>query len=433
MRRDTLMRARRLAALGSAAVLALASPLRADEPSGGYRLGPGDVLQITVLGKPELSGKFRIGPEGALSYPLLGSLPIANLTTEQVVAELKDELSRRLPIRSAPAVEVAEFAGVFVTGDVEKPGQYAFRPGMIALELIALSGGLRRTAGAVDARALQLISAEQEVADRRLTLFAGEIQKARLEAEIAGADFQPADEGARREQGPPREDARKIAANEKALFDVRRKVLNDGLAALRQQRRSYDQEIAALQESIKLHDEELRLLEQEVENSQKMVDKGLGLLPSLLALKRQLSATRRDALDIKSYLARAQQRQLEVDQKIQDLTDAHIKESATALRELDVTLAQTRQRLRSAVSALAEVRAQLGQDSASPTRPVYKVARIVNGAYQESPVDEFARLAPRDILLVSREEVSAPGVKQASSQPRPSVEALAQPLASTGK
>lgn len=393
--------------------LLLASPAHAQEPPGAYRVGPGDVLQITVLGKPELSGKFRVGPEGAVSYPLLGDLRIADLTTGQVVATLNEELSRRLPLRSAPAVEIAEYAGVFVTGDVERPGQYVYRPGMIALELIALSGGLRRSAAALNARALQLISAEQEVAERRLTLFAGTIQRARLEAEIAGADFAPDREYAH-ERPVSAEDVRTILGNEKALFAVRRKVLEDGIAALRQQRLSYDQEIAALRESKKLHDEEIGLLEQEVANSQKMVDKGLGLLPSLLALKRQLSATRRDSLDIESYLARAQQRQLEVDQKIQDLGDQRIKECAADLRELDVRLAQERQKLRSSISALAEVQDQLGQDARSPTRPMFKVARVVGGAYQEKAVDQFARLSPRDILLVSREERNDASLSQTS-------------------
>ncbi|MFJ5486319.1 polysaccharide biosynthesis/export family protein [Hansschlegelia beijingensis] len=411
--------------------LLLASPGHAQEPPGAYRVGPGDVLQITVLGKPELSGKFRVGPEGAVSYPLLGDLRIADLTTGQVVATLNEELSRRLPLRSAPAVEIAEFAGVFVTGDVEKPGQYVYRPGMIALELIALSGGLRRSAAALNARALQLISAEQEVAERRLTLFAGGMQRARLEAEIAGADFAPAAEDDSRQRSVPADDVRTILANEKALFAVRRKVLEDGIAALHQQRLSYDQEIAALRESKKLHDEEIGLLEQEVANSQKMVDKGLGLLPSLLALKRQLSATRRDSLDIESYLARAQQRQLEVDQKIQDLGDQRIKESAADLRELDVRLAQERQKLRSSISALAEVQDQLGQDAPSPARPIFKVARVVGGAYQEKAVDQFARLSPRDILLVSRDERDDASLSQTSSAlPAPTGDPVQTPASS---
>jgi polysaccharide export outer membrane protein len=422
----------RLVAATLAAASAFPTSLRADEQPQPYRLGPGDVLQITVIGKPELSGKFRVSPEGALSFPLVGAIKIADLTTDEVVSSLADRLSRRIPIRTAPAVEIAEFAGVFVAGEVEKPGQYAFRPGMVAIELIALAGGLRRPAAPVETRALQMIAIEQDAADHRLALFAGQAQKDRLNAEIADADFAPSDEG-RSDGSIDRRDARSLIRNEKALYDVRKKVLGDQQAALRDQRASIGQEIETLRESTRLHNEEIALLEQEIANSQRMVDKGLGLLPALLALKRQLSATRRDALDIGSYLARAQQRQLEVDQRMQDLVDQRTKENALALRELDLTMAQTQRKLEASVAALAETRAQLGRDSIRPNPPVYKVARLVNGAYEDMSVDDFTRLAPRDILRIERRPNEAAAVRQTLLEAPALEEPGVQSLATNGR
>ncbi|MFC7053949.1 polysaccharide biosynthesis/export family protein [Hansschlegelia quercus] len=414
------------------AALALPAGLRADEQPQPYRLGPGDVLQITVVGKPELSGKFRVGPEGALSFPLVGAIKIVNLTTDEVVSSLAERLSRRIPIRSAPAVEIAEFAGVFVAGEVEKPGQYAFRPGMVAIELISLAGGLRRPQGPAETRALQMITIEQEVADRRLTLFADQAQKDRLNAEIADADYAPSEDGPR-DGSIDRADARNMIRNEKALYDVRKKVLSDQQAAFRDQRASIGQEIETLRESTRLHNEEIALLEQEVANSQKMVDKGLGLLPALLALKRQLSATRRDALDIGSYLARAQQRQLEVDQRAQDLVDQRTKENAIALRELDLTMAQTQRKLQSSIAALGETRAQIGRDSVKPAQPIYRVARLVNGAYEDMAIDDYARLQPRDILRIERRPDEAAMVRQTLLEEPAQAAAAAQSLATTGR
>ena len=39
----------------------------ADDESAAYRLGPGDLLEISVLGEPELSRTVRVDADGATS------------------------------------------------------------------------------------------------------------------------------------------------------------------------------------------------------------------------------------------------------------------------------------------------------------------------------------------------------------------------------
>src|SRR5262245_8269667 len=101
-----------------------------------YKVGAGDTLLITAYGDVGLSGQFVVGPEGAISYPLLGSVNVANLTT----SEIGDVINKSLPEYVAGrtvSVALFAYAPVFVIGDVNAPGRYEFRPGMIALELIA--------------------------------------------------------------------------------------------------------------------------------------------------------------------------------------------------------------------------------------------------------------------------------------------------------
>lgn len=403
----------RLAGVCAIGVVFATSSARAEGARLEYRLGPGDVLQVTVLGQPELSGKFRVGPEGSLSYPLVGTIPVADRTSSEVTADLAALLQQRVPIRGAPTVEIVEFAPVFVAGEVERPGQYAFRPGMVALELLALAGGERRMLATLETRALQLLTAEQTLANRRLTLFASKVQKARLEAEIAGRDFKPDVATLSSGAAIDRAEAERLASKEVDLFAIRRKTLMNQIASLRDQRASYDREIATLRASDKLHEGELALLEQETANAQRLLDRELGLLPTLLGLKRQLSSTRRDALEIQSFLARAQQHQIEIDQKIQELEDQQKKDNVIALRELELTAAQSLRGLQTDMLSIAEIRGQLDRDPSTPTRVSYRVARMVNGAYADVEVDDFTRLAPRDILRAVR---SAPGRGEALMQ-----------------
>src|SRR5690606_5006802 len=42
------------------------------------------------------------------------------------------------------SVDVSEWRPIFVVGAIDKPGVFAFRPGMTALQALALSGGLYR-------------------------------------------------------------------------------------------------------------------------------------------------------------------------------------------------------------------------------------------------------------------------------------------------
>ena len=45
-----------------------------------YRLGPGDVLEITVLGNADLSRTATVQPSGSITFPLLNEVAVAGLT-----------------------------------------------------------------------------------------------------------------------------------------------------------------------------------------------------------------------------------------------------------------------------------------------------------------------------------------------------------------
>lgn len=155
-----------------------------------YRVGPSDVLAISVYGQEKLSGQYKISTDGKISYPVLGEIDVVNLTRAEIEMKISQRLAEQLPGAGRISVDVAEYAPVFIMGDVEKPGRYEFRPGMIALELLALSGGTRRLM--LDPQrdpAIQLISLEQEISDLRLTRFSQAVTRARLMAEINSQNF----------------------------------------------------------------------------------------------------------------------------------------------------------------------------------------------------------------------------------------------------
>ncbi|MEJ1977689.1 MAG: polysaccharide biosynthesis/export family protein [Acetobacteraceae bacterium] len=114
----------------------------ADYKTTGYKLGGGDQVRVITFGEDQLTGDFRVDDQGDIALPLVGSIHAAGLTPTQLATSVGDELRRRHLISDpSVAVEVASYRPVFVLGEVSKPGQYPYQPGMTMLTTVAVAGG----------------------------------------------------------------------------------------------------------------------------------------------------------------------------------------------------------------------------------------------------------------------------------------------------
>lgn len=109
------------------------------------RLGPGDVIRISVFNYPEMTIETRIRQTGRVTFPLLGEVNLDGLTVAAAEARIADQL-RRGGYIAEPHVTlvVLQFRSreVTVLGEVNHPGKYTLeRPGRI-LDLLAMAGGL---------------------------------------------------------------------------------------------------------------------------------------------------------------------------------------------------------------------------------------------------------------------------------------------------
>lgn len=107
-----------------------------------YRLGPGDAVRLITFGEEALTGEFRVNDSGAIAVPLVGSVRAAGLTTRQLEAAVADALKRAKMLRDPSVVaEVTAYRPIFVLGEVNKPGQYPYQPGMTVVTAAAVAGG----------------------------------------------------------------------------------------------------------------------------------------------------------------------------------------------------------------------------------------------------------------------------------------------------
>ena len=101
----------------------------------------GDKLHITVFGEDKLTGDYQIDTGGYVALPLAGTIKAAGLTTPQLEKTLEARF-RKTSLRDPKiTVEVMTFRPFYVLGEVQKPGEYPYRPGLNVLSAIAIAGG----------------------------------------------------------------------------------------------------------------------------------------------------------------------------------------------------------------------------------------------------------------------------------------------------
>ncbi len=106
-----------------------------------HRLVPGEQVAIVVFGEKDLSGTFVIDPTGRIAMPLLGPVRAAGLTSRQLRAHLTNRLSKGYLQKPRVTVDVAAYLPLFIHGEVKKPGEFPYRPGLTITDAIALAGG----------------------------------------------------------------------------------------------------------------------------------------------------------------------------------------------------------------------------------------------------------------------------------------------------
>jgi polysaccharide export outer membrane protein len=113
-----------------------------------YRLGPEDVISVTVFGQDRYSRNgITVPPNGRINYPLVAEgILVAGKTTEQVAEELTRRLDEYIiDPKITVALEKAQSARYSVLGDVAQPGIHIMTRRLSVYEALAEAGGVLNT------------------------------------------------------------------------------------------------------------------------------------------------------------------------------------------------------------------------------------------------------------------------------------------------
>ena len=127
-------------------------PQATPDSSEEYRLGPGDILNITVWGFDEfnlpasnmqgaISG-YYIRPDGKFSFPLVGEVTAAEMNVAELTSYLGRVLSEYL-VEPKVTINIAKLRTlrIYVLGEVRNPGVFNIERTHTLLDAVGAAGG----------------------------------------------------------------------------------------------------------------------------------------------------------------------------------------------------------------------------------------------------------------------------------------------------
>lgn len=126
--------------------LAGSPKVKADADS---RIGPDDLLDITVFEAPEMNRTVRVSTGGEISFELLGAVHVAGLTPRGLESVLQEMLRHTYLNDPHVGVFVHEWQShsVSVVGAVKMPGVFQIRGAKTLVEVLSMAQGLADDAG----------------------------------------------------------------------------------------------------------------------------------------------------------------------------------------------------------------------------------------------------------------------------------------------
>ena len=398
----------RSASAGMLALLGLlcgASPLRAGGVEG-YELGAQDRIRINVIewlnGSGELrspvNGEYTVGPTGFLSIPLIGDIRATGVQANALASEISQRIQTKLALSERPlaSVEIVQFRPFFIMGDVERPNEYAFRPGLTVLRAVSIAGGYFRPPGRsqdVAGREFSQATSERRTAMARIVEL--QARRARLDAELKDAE---------KFEYPPELAARAGEAEiaslmelEATVFEARKRAFRAAFDGQLRLVNLYDQEtlaMAAQGESLKRHEEATR---RQGENLRSLQSKGLATMGREYDIDRMLAEVLVRQQELGARSIKLQQDRVRAEDAVQQAEARRKQEIATELQGLQATLDDLDQRL-----LLADRTLSSSDPILNGQRPAFKLLRQdrSSGSETEFSADGSTQLRPGDVLVV---------------------------------
>jgi len=117
--------------------------------SKDYKIGAGDLIEISVFGADELHTVVRVSSSGVITLPLIGAIKVDGLTSYELEKKLAAILGKKYIYNPQVTVFIKEYKSIKITvlGAVTNPKVYEVPRNIHLMEVISMAGGLTEEAG----------------------------------------------------------------------------------------------------------------------------------------------------------------------------------------------------------------------------------------------------------------------------------------------
>jgi polysaccharide export outer membrane protein len=124
-----------------------------------YKIGPGDILEISVWKDESLSRQVVVPPDGIISFPLIGDINVQGMNVTNIRKTVTQKLQEYVQ-DAVVTVMIMEIKSMnaYVIGKVNKPGAFSILLDTSVMQMLSMAGGLNPFAAEKDIHILRRVN-----------------------------------------------------------------------------------------------------------------------------------------------------------------------------------------------------------------------------------------------------------------------------------
>ena len=398
---------------GLALLIACVLGVAATRAGSDYIVRADDRLKIKIFQYPELSDEYTVSANGTISIAAIGDIPVDGLSTKEVAKRISEELVRAgLSEKPGTSVDILQSRPVYVLGDVQKPGEYPFRPGVTVLQVVSLAGGWLRFNDPglmqLDRDAINIKGDMRSLVSKYYQLVA---RRARLNAELVMQDDVkfPAELTQKAQSDPA---LTQLLDEERSLLSIHVDAERGQLDSLEKDRDIYQKEIEAISRQIQASKTQYDSVGAELQGVKDLVKRGYSTVTREMGLERMQAQIEMNEQGFQTLILRSRQSISDVDQKIFDLKSKQNATLTSQLQEARLDLDDVRSKFETSQSLLVEAQVTVptlvGNSDGVVEGRSLTVVRVQDGKTRTIDADEQTELLPGDVVRVQRNILPSP-------------------------
>jgi len=111
--------------------------------SDRFKIGPGDVLEISVWKDESLQRQIVVPPDRVISYPIIGDIDVTDMSVTRLREVVTERLSEYIPDATVTVLlnQITSLR-VYLIGKANSPGVFPIDMETTVLQVLAMAGGL---------------------------------------------------------------------------------------------------------------------------------------------------------------------------------------------------------------------------------------------------------------------------------------------------